>query len=302
MAQRIDGFEKLGVLWCDLMHDSPMWPSHGEYQCRTCGRHYAVPWAEQGPLPAPRRAATHVKSVSVPWASIAVILFVALAVPGRASDATTIATTEAASLAFARYTAGFAEMNPWRLETVEIDASLPRLAKSGKLRAIRRILPFGKPEYQVLEITGDSTIKQQVIVRYLAADIQAAGIPASSLAVTPANYRFRYKGEVHTGESVAYMFLITPRKKREGLINGELWLDGRTGAVVRQSGYLVKRPSIFVKRVDVTRETTLHDGTAETRVTHLSINTRLVGRAELTILERPFAGSSDATGSNIEER
>jgi hypothetical protein len=31
---------ELGTLWCNLMHDSPMWPIHGAYQCRTCGRHY----------------------------------------------------------------------------------------------------------------------------------------------------------------------------------------------------------------------------------------------------------------------
>jgi hypothetical protein len=36
---------KLGTLWCALMHDSPMWPIHGQYQCRICGRRYAVPWA-----------------------------------------------------------------------------------------------------------------------------------------------------------------------------------------------------------------------------------------------------------------
>lgn len=35
---------KLGKLWCVSMHDSPMWPIHGRYQCRTCGRHYPVPW------------------------------------------------------------------------------------------------------------------------------------------------------------------------------------------------------------------------------------------------------------------
>jgi hypothetical protein len=34
--------------WCRTMHSSPMWPSHGHYQCRTCGREYPVPW-EQSP-------------------------------------------------------------------------------------------------------------------------------------------------------------------------------------------------------------------------------------------------------------
>jgi len=36
---------KFGTLWCDFMHDAPMWPIHGEYQCRICGRRYPVPWA-----------------------------------------------------------------------------------------------------------------------------------------------------------------------------------------------------------------------------------------------------------------
>jgi hypothetical protein len=36
---------KFGTLWCDFMHDAPMWPIHGEYECRICGRRYPVPWA-----------------------------------------------------------------------------------------------------------------------------------------------------------------------------------------------------------------------------------------------------------------
>src|SRR5207244_11392216 len=119
-----------------------------------------------------------------------------------------------------------------------------------------------------------------------------AAIPASSVAITLANYKFRYKGAVKTGGTIAYGFLITPRKKREGLIKGELWLDGETGAVVRQSGYLVKKPSIFVKRVDVTRETAFRVGIAEMRITHLSVYTRLVGRDQLIIYDIPYASAA----------
>src|ERR1700694_1977914 len=43
---------KFGTLWCDFIHDAPMWPIHGEYECRTCGRRYPVPWAEDRLLPA----------------------------------------------------------------------------------------------------------------------------------------------------------------------------------------------------------------------------------------------------------
>jgi len=209
--------------------------------------------------------------------------------PVQAEDTPIVDSTAGAAMALARYTAGLEQLSPWSLETIEIDASLPKLEKHGRLRAIRRLLPLGKPEYQVLEIAGDQTVRQQVIVRYLSAEVRAAAIPASSVAITLANYKFRYKGAVKTGGTIVYAFLITPRKKWEGLIKCVLWLDGETGAVVRQSGYLVKKPSIFVKRVDVTRETTFRDGSADMRVTHLSVDTRLVGRAELIIHERPCA-------------
>jgi hypothetical protein len=171
----------------------------------------------------------------------------------------------------------------------------------GRLRAIRRLL-LGKPDYQVLEFEGDKTVRQQVILRYLSAQMQAALIPASSVAITPANYSFNYKGPVEIAGALAYSFSINPRKKREGLIKGELWLDGETGAVVRQSGYLVKNPSIFVKRVTLTRETGIHDGLADERITHLSVNTRLVGRAEPTIHERPYIDLDGGSGPVIEER
>jgi hypothetical protein len=194
-----------------------------------------------------------------------------------------------AAMAFARYAARLNQATSWSLETIEIDAALPGLEKQGSLRAIRRLLPLGKPEYQVLELAGDRTVTKQVIARYLNAEVQAAAIPAASVAITLENYKFRYKCALTHGSSVIYAFLISPRKKREGLIKGELWIDGETGSVVRRSGYLVKKPSMFVKRVTVVQETVLRDGSAEERITHLSVDTRLVGRAELTIHERPCA-------------
>jgi hypothetical protein len=38
-------WQKLGRIWCSLMHSSAMWPVHDEYYCRSCGRRFAVPWA-----------------------------------------------------------------------------------------------------------------------------------------------------------------------------------------------------------------------------------------------------------------
>jgi len=219
----------------------------------------------------------------------------ATSIPGPALESAT-----APNLALARYLAGVEGSQPWGAETVEIEASLPKLKEHGRLRAIRRLLPLGKPEYQVFELNGSRTVKQQVIARYLSAEIEAARMNPSAVAVTPANYQFHYAGPVASEGRLEYVFQIAPRKKRDGLIQGVLWIDAATGTAVRVSGYLVKRPSIFVKRVDVTRETSLHDGVAESRVTHLALETRLVGRAELTIHERPCVECVDtaASGSN----
>ena len=217
------------------------------------------------------------------------------------AQATAQSVNNQAAIAFARYTAGLEQARPWGLETIEIEAALPKLEKLGRLRAIRSLLPHGKPEYRVLEIEGDQTVTKQVIARYLSAEIQAAELPARSVAITPANYKFRYKCAMQKGAGIIYAFLIAPHKNREGLIRGELWIDGATGAVVRQSGYLVKRPSIFVKRVDVIQEMTIRDGSAEEKVTYLSVDTRLIGRAELTIHERPYAESGDGSAPGVTE-
>ena len=101
-------------------------------------------------------------------------------------------------------------------------------------------------------------VKEQIIARYLTVERRAAALPASAVAVTPANYKFRYVAS--SGEPAVYAFHITPKRKRPGLINGELWIDGATGLAVHEAGYLVKRPSMFIRRFKITREVSLRGG------------------------------------------
>jgi hypothetical protein len=194
-----------------------------------------------------------------------------------------------AATAFERFIANQQPRSPTSVETIEIEASVPKLNKSGRLRAIRRTLSMHHPEYQILEISGDSMVNHQLIVRYLHADERAAELNDGSTAITPANYKFRYVGDVQLGDDLAYVFRIVPYKKGQGLINGVLWIDGNTGIAIRVSGYLVKSPSIFLKRVNMTRENHLRDGIVEARITHLLIDTRLVGSARIVAIERPTA-------------
>lgn len=40
---------RIADLWCRLMHAEPMWPAHGQYECRKCGCRYPVSWQEPSP-------------------------------------------------------------------------------------------------------------------------------------------------------------------------------------------------------------------------------------------------------------
>ncbi len=226
-----------------------------------------------------------------------VVLF-ALALSSRASvgaatiDAVTIDMVSvdppAAGRALALYLASAAQGDLWSAPNeamLEVDAYIPRLGEEGHLRAIRAWAKSKTPEYQVIHLDGDSSVKQQLIARYLTAELQAAAMPASSLALTPANYEFRYVGS--TSGSPVYVFRITPRKKRSGLINGELWIDGATGSLIHESGYLVKKPSIFIRHFKIIRDVRLQDGVPYLRTTQIEIDARFVGHAELTITESP---------------
>src|SRR5258708_141275 len=203
---------------------------------------------------------------------------------------TTLQPTTTESMAFARYIAWlqrdpFTESSPVALAIV---GSLPGLDKQGSLLAIREAGEFERSQSGILELQGDSIVFERVITPYLAAQRQAQDMPRSSVIISPRNYKFRYAGTVETGDSAAYVFRITPKKNRAGLIRGELWIDPLTGAPVLVSGCLVKTPSTSIRSVNVVREITLVDGDPRARTTHMTIETRPVGRAELTIMELPL--------------
>jgi hypothetical protein len=201
--------------------------------------------------------------------------------------------------AFGRYLASVQEPNPFTEPgpmEVEIEASLPRLSKQGSMQLVREKGSFEHSQYRVVQFDGDATVKQQVIVRYLNAEQQAGAIPYPTVAITPANYKFKYVASSKTNGAVVYIFQIVPKKKRAGLIQGQIWIDSATGIAVHQAGRFVKQPSIFIRQMQITRDTTLQDGLPYIRVTHVAIDARLVGPAELTITERPLASPNAIAG------
>jgi len=180
---------------------------------------------------------------------------------------------------------------------VEIEANLPKLQKHGRLNALRRISRLGRITYEAVRFEGDKSVKSDIIARYLAAETQAQSADDSSLAITPANYKFKFKGHSGEGENQIYIFQLTPRKKQVGLFKGELWIDAASCLPVRELGRLVKTPSIFLKRVEFVREYYIRGGVAVPLQIASTVETRLVGRAEVTVHFRnvELAGDSPVT-------
>jgi hypothetical protein len=164
---------------------------------------------------------------------------------------------------------------------MNMDASLPRLNKTGKLRALRHISNIGKITYRILSFQGDNTVKKDVIGKYLEAEAKATGGP--SIGINHANYKFKYWGVYGSEDWQLYLFELQPRAKRLGLFRGWLWIHAATGLPVREQGELVKNPSIFLRKVSFVRDYELRDGVAIPKSIESSIDTRVVGRAELSI-------------------
>ena len=195
---------------------------------------------------------------------------------------------------------------------VSIYGSLPNLKKAGRLRALRHISKVGRITYQVLGFEGDTTVKREVIARYLAAEMDAAHAPQNddtrphpSLAVTPDNYRFQYKGRTQRDGRDAFLFQVAPKPQRSfagrtgdffrrmigrppapaaaGLFRGQIWIDQATWLPVEESGSLAGVASIWVKRIDFVRKYEIRGGRSLPLRLESVADTRLVGRAELTI-------------------
>jgi hypothetical protein len=183
---------------------------------------------------------------------------------------------------------------------VDIDASLPKLKKHGKLHALRRISTLGLIRYERAQFEGDGVVNKEIISRYLTAEVEMQRQQAPATAVTPDNYKFKYKGRNRSAGQDVHVFEVTPRQKREGLFKGEVWIDAVTFLKVQEAGYLVKNPSIFLKKVAFVRKYEIRDGISVPRKVQSVADVRFVGKAELTIDFTNFAIDAAKVGSTAD--
>lgn len=188
-------------------------------------------------------------------------------------------------------------LNGMQME-VDIDASLAKLEKRGKLRALRSISKLGRITYKMLDFFGDNTIKKEVIARYLQTDSDAR--ENGTLAISPTNYKFREKATLENNGRRTHIFEIKPRKKIVGLFEGELWLDEETGMPVREAGRFVKNPSVFLKKVEFVREYQIREGVSYPLKIESTADVRVFGKAQLNISFSNFT-RAEATDEDQEQ-
>lgn len=139
-------------------------------------------------------------------------------------------------------------------ETV-VEAELPKTAQKGRYR-LRRMWSAPKNlAFKAVDFAGDSFVKTQVIARILQSEVDHSKIDdAESVALTPANYKFGYKGVDELYGKLVHVFQVKPRAKRVGLFKGRIYIDVYTGALRRSEGKLVKSPSFFVKNIQFVQD------------------------------------------------
>ena len=177
---------------------------------------------------------------------------------------------------------------------VEIAGSIPKLKKQGRLHAFRHITALGRITYDALKFQGDDTIKKNVIAKYLQAEEQSLHDP--NVAVTPDNYHFKYKGRNQVDGREVHVFDVSPKKKRQGLYRGQLWVDAATSLRVQESGYLVKNPSIVLRKVQFVRKYEIRDGVSVPRQMQSVADTWLVGKTQLTVDYTNFSAEPKSSG------
>lgn len=165
---------------------------------------------------------------------------------------------------------------------VEIDASLPRLQKQGKMRAVKVVTRAGKTVYTRLRFTGDKVIGKDVISRYLAADAEQR--PSyGDFALAADNYHIEHAGAVGYNDRVAQVYRVSPKHKKTGMFRGELWLDTVTALPLRVWGDMVKSPSAFLSRPRFVRDYSLVENESRPRRLILTAHAVLVGDVQMTI-------------------
>jgi len=181
-----------------------------------------------------------------------------------------------------------AELASYSAVTV-IRAELPDTSQRGEFELQRKFEAPHFLQFTPLHFKGDGFVKSNVITRLLQSEVDHVQKDDPALtAISPANYKFAYKGASNIENRMVHVFQVKPHKKRVGLFKGRIYLDAHTGALVRVEGNLVKSPSFFVKHIEFVQQfADIQSFTLPIRM-HSEAKARIVGRTIVDIVHRDY--------------
>jgi hypothetical protein len=173
--------------------------------------------------------------------------------------------------------------------TTVIRAQLPDTAQSGEYEVQRHYLAPRTLQFKAVRFTGDVFVKTNVITRLLQSEVDHVQKDDPTLnAISPANYKFSYKGTSQLDGRLVHVYQLKPRQKRAGLFKGRIYVDAYSGSLVRAEGRPVKSPSLFIKKIDFVQD--YGDVGPFTFPVHIhsEAKARIVGRAIVDVYQRDY--------------
>jgi hypothetical protein len=145
--------------------------------------------------------------------------------------------------------------------------------------------------YEVQSQSG-STIVQHFGLRPLLENEKVVNLPGNveHSWFDSANYEMKLKpggGRQFDGRD-CYVLDVTPRRKAQNMIDGELWVDAKDGNIVKVDGVASKNPSPFAGTTHVMRQYTEIEGYSMATYARAESASKLFGRTVVKIDYREY--------------
>ena len=162
-------------------------------------------------------------------------------------------------------------------------------------------VPPATKKYEIKQASGISRGKQ--LVRDI---LDLESVPAqNSSEISRRNYEFVFLRQEKLGDVLVYLLRMIPKRKEKDLLNGLIWVDSTTFRIQRIEGTPTKKPSWWIKDLDITLQYTVLDGLwlptyiTATAVVHLAGSYLLTGEdvglqlSKSGVGKGSFAGNAD---------
>jgi hypothetical protein len=182
--------------------------------------------------------------------------------------------------------------------TTLVRAQLPDTSQSGEYEVQQHYSAPRTLAFKAVRFTGDVFVKTNVITRLLQSEVDHVQKDDPALnAISPANYKFSYKGTNDLQGRMVHIYQLKPRQKRAGLFKGRIYVDAYTGSLVRAEGRPVKSPSMFIKKIEFVQD--YEDIGPYTFPVHMhsEATARIVGRAVVDVYQRDYQPVANAVAN-----